>query len=391
MSSEPDSTPRRRPPTIDLTATEIDAGQPAPDAQAQAAADNGGDGAGGDEPRHRKSRVGVMPVAIGAGAGALAVAGIAVGLWFAGLVPSNNAAPIANGPPTSGTGNAQLSQKLDQIRTELASRQPETALTARLATVEAQTKVLNDSLVAINRRLDEIAVAARTALERANEASQAAKGATRSAVQRSDLDALSSRIASLESMVKTLSTNLAQRPAPSADDRRARAALAAEALRATVERGAPYPSELAAVKALGTGANATAPLEPFAAGGVPTAAALAHELSQLVPALEKAALVTSNDGSFLGRLETHAKGLVRITPIDAPDSDRPEAVIERIRRDIARADTGAAAADIARLPPAAKALAEPWLQKAHARDAAVAASRAIVAAALAGLTTANTQ
>ena len=29
MTSEPDSTPRRRPPTIDLTATEVDAEKPA--------------------------------------------------------------------------------------------------------------------------------------------------------------------------------------------------------------------------------------------------------------------------------------------------------------------------------------------------------------------------
>jgi hypothetical protein len=43
------------------------------------------------------------------------------------------------------------------------------------------------------------------------------------------------------------------------------------------------------------------------------------------------------------------------------------------------------------LPPSAKTLAEPWVQKANAREAAIAASRRIAADALAGLGNANTQ
>ena len=59
--------------------------------------------------------------------------------------------------------------------------------------------------------------------------------------------------------MKSLDADLAQRASSSnADDRVMRLAIAAEALRAAVERGAPFPAELAAVKTLGADPKATA-------------------------------------------------------------------------------------------------------------------------------------
>ena len=46
MTSESDSTPRRRPPTIDLTATEIETERPAAEAGAGESAARGSDRAG---------------------------------------------------------------------------------------------------------------------------------------------------------------------------------------------------------------------------------------------------------------------------------------------------------------------------------------------------------
>jgi hypothetical protein len=282
-----------------------------------------------------------------------------------------------------------------------------------VANLEAQAKALSDSLAGITRRLDEVAVAAQTAGQRAVAAADAAKTAaqnadaaadtaksaaqtaSQSAVQRSDLDALAARITALEGSIKTLAA-AAQRPA-STLDRAARAAIAAEALRTAVEGGAPYQAELTAVKSLGADPNATAQLEPFAASGIPSAAELAHELSQLVaslrPASASAAASGASGGSFLGRLEKNAKSLVRITPVNVPAADAPSSVVARLDADAARADIGAALADIARLPPAQKALAEPWVAKANARAAAIAASQRIAADALARLasTGADTQ
>jgi hypothetical protein len=183
--------------------------------------------------------------------------------------------------------------------------------------------------------------------------------------------------------MKSLSTD-AQRTS-SADDRAARLTVATEALRAAVDRGAPYQAELAVAQALGADKTATAPLEPFAADGLPNAAALAHEFALLTPSLLQASGAAPRESSFLGNLEAHAQKLVRITPIEAPAGDDPASVIARINIDAARGDIAAALAGIARLSESARALAASWVKKAEAREAASAASRRIAADALAAI------
>jgi hypothetical protein len=408
--SEPDSPSRRRPPTIDLTAQEVKT--------EQAHASAGGEGATSQKSTRGNFAGPIAPQAIAAIAGAVVAAAIIAALWAAGLIPASQ------GPETQRADKpaSDVTAQLDKIERELQTRAPapDPALISRLAAVEAQSKTLGDSMAALNKRLDDIAVAAKSAGERADAASAAAKGAgeradaasaaakaageradaasaaaketaqsaqtaAQSAVQRSDLDALQNRIAALERQITAVGNAAAQRPPPNTNDSAARAALAAAALRDAVERGAPYQTELVAVKALGTAQAATAPLEPFAASGVPSAAGLAHELAQLTPALQRASGAPAPKTSFLARLEDNAKNLVRVTPIDAPVGDDPSAVIARLNLDAAHADLGAATADIARLPQAAKTLAAPWVQKVDARNAAIAAARRIAADALAGL------
>jgi hypothetical protein len=404
MTSEPDNKPRRRPPTIDLTATEIRTeSQASQSAGTARAGDRSSDQA---EPKQRRDAnfAGTLrPHAVGAGLGAVLVAGLAFGLWAWGLVPARQE-PAAS----SDSATPAISSQLSKIEAELQTRPADSALTARVADVEAQIKALSDSLAAINRRLDEIAAAAQSAGQRADAANQAAASATQKAnaasdaahgiaqnaaqnsVQRKDLDALAARIAALEKSIKALSDATAHRAA-NADDRAARAAVAAEALRATVERGAPYRTELAAVKSFGADQNDVSALEPFAANGVPTAAELARALSRLTPSLAKASGPKISDSGFLGSLEDHAKTLVRITPIGAPAGDDPSAVIARLDADAAHADIAAALADIDRLPPAAKSLTDSWVRQAKARAQAIAAGRRMAAAAFAGLSSTNTQ
>ena len=167
--------------------------------------------------------------------------------------------------------------------------------------------------------------------------------------------------------------------------------VAAEALRAVVERGAPYQAELAAVKALGAEQGTLAPLEPFAAECIPSAAALARELAELTPALQQASGAVARDGSLLARLEQSAQKLVRISPLAAPQGDDPAAVIARSNAAAAGGDTAAALADVARLPELARALAASWRKKVEAREAVIAAGRRVAADALAALNRPVTQ
>jgi hypothetical protein len=405
MTSEPDNTPRRRPPTIDLTATEVDAKKPAATqepAKGPASADTPSDGSSGQqtgEPAQGRPRSSVKTVVAGVAAGAIAVVAIGTGLWFGGYVPPGLLPVSPSAQPTNNAAIAEISARLNKIEGAIATPkpslppQPDPALVSRLAAAEAATKSLNDSLAALTHRVDDIAAAAQSALAQAKSAStaaDAAKSAAQTNVARSDLDALAARIAPLESTVTTLADDLKHETA-TADDRAARLTVAAEALRATVERGAPYPAELAAAKSLGADPSATAPLEAFAAAGVPGAAALGRELASLVPALQQAAEPASSNTSFLARLESNAQHLVRITPVDAPPGDDPSSVVTRISVNAAHADIAAALADIAKLPDAAKPLAAAWVEKAQARNAAIAASRKLAADALAALSKPNPQ
>jgi|HubBroStandDraft_4_1064222.scaffolds.fasta_scaffold16571_2 hypothetical protein len=408
--SEPDSTPRRRPPTIDLTATEVDAEKPAAaqepsqepakePATAKAPSD-GGQQTGEPAPGSPRSPVkSAIAGIVGGATGAIAVVAIGAALWFGGYVPPGLLPASPSPQPPNGAAIADISARLNKIEGALASQkpspppQPDPALASRLAAAEAATKSLSDSLAALTHRVDDAAAAAQNALAQAKSAStaaDAAKSAAQPDVARSDLDALAARIAPLESTVKTLADDIRHETA-TADDRAARLTVAAEALRATVERGAPYQAELAAAKSLGADPSATAPLEAFAAAGVPGAKALAHELASLVPALQQAAEPAASNSSFLGRLENNARRLVVITPVDAPPGDDPASVVTRIDVDAAHADIAAALADIAKLPDAAKPLAAAWVEKAQARDAAIAASRKLAADALAALSRPNPQ
>jgi hypothetical protein len=385
MTSEPDSKPERRPPTIELTATEV--GKSA-SAQSGAAA---GDGAAGpeasDKPAGGRSTGRLKSHAISAGFGAIAMVAIIGGLWIARFGPSHEAAaPVTpSGPQIAAPQIApDISARLDKIETALQAQQ---ALTSRIAAAEAQTKSLADSLTALNQHLDEIAGTSQSAAKQADAAAtaaEAAKSADQTALQRGDLDALANRIAALESTVKSLSDNAAH-PASGADDQAARLTVAAEALRAAIERGAPYQAELKAVQSLGADQSATAPLEAFAASGIPRAEVLAHELAMLVPALQQAADASSGDKTFLSKLEANAQQLVRITPVDAPPGNDPSSVVARIDVDATRADIAAALTDIAALPEAAKPLAADWVKKAQARSDTLAAGGKIAADALAAL------
>jgi len=409
MTSEPDSKSGRRPPTIELKATEVD--QPAAPPQSGGAAPGGGPAQPSANPNGSDSKPGggsavhARSHAVSAVIGAAIVAAIVAGAWLAGYLPPHRTA-LSPGAAASNSAAidaivARLNDIQGELRAQPRTQQSDAATAAHIAATDAKTKSLDDSLAALNRRLDEIAAAsqsaakaaaaAQAAAETAQSASQganqsASQAATQTAAQKRDLDALASRIAALESAVKGLSQTAAH-PAPTsaAADRAARSTVVAEALRATVERGAPYQAELAAVQALGVAPNATAPLQSFAATGIPSAAALGRELADLTPALQRATETESGDTGFLDRLEAHAQHLVRITPVDAPAGNEPSAVVARIEADADRADIAAALNDIAALPDAAKPLAADWAAKAKAREAAIAASRQIAAAALAGL------
>jgi hypothetical protein len=417
MTSETDDKSFRRPPTIELAATEVgNAAEKPGDAEATGAGVAEGDTAGANGSASGPTGARFATHIASAVIGAIVLAGAAAGLWFAGVIParetptaaqSEASVPAAHPPdaspsspassPPAAAQNSSLAPdvtaRLDKIERAIEAPRSDPALGSRITELAAQSKALGDNVAALTRRVDEIAAASQsagkqadTALNAAEAAKSASATAGKDAAQRSDVDGLATRIMALESAVKGLAAATAPLTSAGANDRAARLTVAAEALRAAVGRSAPFQAELSAVQALGVDPKATAALEPFAASGVPSTTALARELEGLVPALQNASEPHSSDTSFVERLKSNAQKLVRITPLNAPPGNDPQALVERIRLDAARADIAAAMADLNMLPEAAKSLAADWSKRAAAREAAVAASRKIAADALAALT-----
>jgi hypothetical protein len=252
------------------------------------------------------------------------------------------------------------------------------ALVNRVSRIEGELKALDEKIGLIGRRSDEAATQAREARQRAEAnttaiAELAQKLPGQPSVSRSDHEALAARVA-----------ELAKKP-PDGSDRAVRLALVATLLRRALERGEPFADELTAARALGVDPKPLAPLEPFAATGVPGGAALGRELIDLAPALLAATGNAPREGSFLERLQANAAKIVRIRPVEEVAGDDAAAIITRIEVKAGRGDLAGALVELRKLPAPTQAIAEPWVGKAEARLAALDAGRRFAAGALGGI------
>lgn len=342
---------------------------------------------------------------VGAGvAGAACVLLVVIVLWLvwpSGHDPSATLAPrlaaieaqlreIATRPVSPSVDPRaieDLALRLARLESAVAApRAPVTdpAITARLAASENAARSLADQVAALTQRADALTIALREAAQRADTAATAA----RDAGQRADEASAAAREARSRAEAATAALVDAQNTArvtTAGTDRVLGLAVAGAALRSAVERGDPFVTELAAAKQLAADPVRLAALEPFAAAGLPSNAALASELAALIPQMLRAAGSARRDGGFLDRLQANAERLVRIRPVDDPPGDDPTAVLARVEARAAHSDIPGALTELQRLPAAVRAPAQAWIAKAEARAKAADASRRFAADAVAGL------
>jgi hypothetical protein len=297
-----------------------------------------------------------------------------------------------------------LASRLKRLEAEVAKVPPaprplaDPALSNRIAALEAQLKSLGETVGALGQRSDSAAAANAAALSDINQrlAHQDPPGApsgeastASAAANAATIAALADRLDALEGGAKTTETALAaevaKRSAESQDDHAVRTAVTAAILTSLVERGRPFAAELKAAQSQASDPGALAPLEAFAATGVPNPNALLRELTSLQPALLQAAGAGATEGGFLEKLQANAERLVRIRPIEEVPGDDPAAVIARIEVKAVRGDLPGALAELGKLPAPVRAPAQPWIAKAQARADALSASRAFAADALTAL------
>ncbi len=80
------------------------------------------------------------------------------------------------------------------------------------------------------------------------------------------------------------------------------------------------------------------------------------------------------------RLQANAEKLVRIRPVNAPPGNEATAVLTRLEIDVAHADINGALADLGKLDATTRASAQDWIERARARQAALAAVDQLAAA-----------
>jgi hypothetical protein len=357
---------KRAPPTIDLEASEV-----------SGETQGTGDGAGASAPP-RQSRPWLSADTIAATAtsavtGAVTAALVIVAAWYLGW-PSE-AAPSA-APPANTAAIDTLTSRVADIESKSA-RLPATAPDPAAA---ARIEVLEKTIAALRSEI----AGARAQSEKLASDVSAVKSTPREAAS-PDLSAIDERLSQIERVTRAESAEIAQQSNKPADDAALRRVVVASMLDVSVRQGEPFAAALAAAKSLASDAATLKPLDDFAKSGVPSAAILSRELLTLVPKLSPPAPETSTTGAgIVDRLQAGAAKLVRIERTDAVGNDRG-AIIARVTAAALRNDSAEARRELNTLAPADRAAAQPWLDKADERDAALAASRQFAADAMTAL------
>ncbi len=378
--------PKREPPTIELEATEVSSetrsaagasseapSEPSSEPTSEAPPVSPVDGPG---PRPVSPWI-VAPVS-GAVAAALVI-GVGWMLGWPAIQPPSAPAP-------------QLSAAVDSLTARVAGLEPKVGKPVADPAAAARTEALEKTVAALRAELAATRAQGEKLASAVNEMKSAPRGDGTAAP---DISGLDERIAKVESQIRTQGAELAQQgskladtkaDAKPADDLPLRRLVSAALLDVLVRVGDPYPAALAATKALAPNPDALKPLDQFAEKGVPNARILSTELLALVPKLSPAAPrseATTGTG-IVERLQAGAAKLVKIERTDTTGNDRG-AVVARITAAALRNDFNEARRELKTLEPADRAAAQSWLERADARDAALAASRQFATDAMAAL------
>ena len=380
--------PKREPPTIDLKATAVsDAVKPEADEAREAEQVAAEPASRAEPPPSQAAAQPVSPWAIAPISGAVAAA-LVIGVgWVLGWPAVQAPAPA---PKVNAAAIDDLTARIAGLESKTSRPVSDSAAAARIDGVEKSLAALRSELNAARAQADKLASAVGEIRAQPRDGSAPAAAPV-------DLSPINERLAQIERAAKAQESELAAiksaeaKPvnAKPADDAALRRVVAAALLDVAVRHGEGFAAQLSAAKPLAPGADALKPLEAFAASGVPSAPALCRELVAIVPKLAPSAPEAETTGSgIVDRLQAGAAKLVRVQRADATGTDRAS-VVARVTSAALRNDLNEARRELNLLAPADRAAAQAWLDKADAREAALAASRKFAADAMTALATAK--
>jgi hypothetical protein len=377
---------KREPPTIDLDATKVSESAPtAPQAEEPKTgveADAAPEANPKAEAAAAPSRRPASPWVVAPISGLVAAAAVVMALWSAGW-------PAAEPPPVPAPNNAAV----DALTTRVAgleSRATKTpaadpAVTARLDGLDKSLNTLRTDLADLRTQSDKLGAA----INELQSAPHDASSSSAPSAPAVDLSAINNRLDQLDRASRAQMAAIAQSAAKAqannvADDTALRRLVAAALLDVAVRHGDPYAQALDAAKAFAPSPDALKPLDQFADKGIPNPPQLSRELLALIPKLSPVSPDSPTGTGIVDRLEAGASKLVRVERTDAVGNDR-NAIVSRATAAALRNDFPEAKRELSTLDPADRAPAQAWLDKAAARDAALAASRQFAEEAMAAL------
>jgi hypothetical protein len=355
---------RRPPPTIDLEATEVSGDTPHVDADGEP-----------ERKSHEPTAAAISSWVIAVVSGAVAASLVIAVAWVLGWPAVVPATPVALQVNTAAIDDlAARVAGIESKASKAPAAVPDPAAVTRIEALEKSLSSLRNELATARAQSEKVAAAVNDV-----------KAAPRESPPPVDLSAINERIAGLERATRAQGAEIAQESVKATDDVPLRRVVAAALLDVMVRSGEAYTAALAAAKSLAENADGLKPLEGFAATGVPNAANLSRELLSLVPKLSPPAPENSTAGTgIVDRLQAGAAKLIRIERADGVGNDRG-AVVARVTAAALRNDVAETRRELKALAPADRAAAQSWIEKADARDAALAASRQFAADAMAAL------
>lgn len=375
---------KRKPPTIDLAATDVtesprvfDAPE-TPGATASASAHSETSAESTADPKSESSASSspatsrASSIVLSAIMGAVAAVLVLAGAKFAGLLD----------PPPPATALAAksdvdaLGTRVAKIETDVAKPVPaprpvtDPAIVTRLDAVEKSLTSLRGDVAAVRGQSEKTSAAIS---ELKSAPPQSVMTGESQAAPAVDTSAIEERIAKIERATAALSaaaTAPAPQPVETPNIRRLDAVINLEK---AMRHGAPYAPALVAARSVAGDSDALRALDPFAASGIPSADALCKELLALLPQLAPKPEAPPAPSGIIERLQQSFVKLVRIQRTDTPASGAA-GIIARATAAAQRNDLSEAKREILLLPPTDRVPARPWIAKVEGRDKALAAS-----------------
>ncbi|CDN49846.1 COG4223 family protein [Neorhizobium galegae] len=266
---------------------------------------------------------------------------LAGSMQYAGYLPGATPTPAAS-------NTAGLSSEIAALRQEIA------ALKNRPATAAAPDAALANRVAA---------------LETAPKASSGA-GDQALAALKADLDRLRATVQSAASADSGLAQRLDQAEAKLNDrgpEQQVARAVAAAALKAGIDRGGPFETELQTFVSVAGDDPAVADLQKFASAGVPARAELQRDFPRIADAMLEATAQPDPNQGIAGRLLASAMSVVKVRRVGDVQGATPDAIVARMEEALRNGNLQASAREWDALPEPAKAVSRDFKQKLDAR------------------------